>query len=106
MNIDLKTSDLADSIKRLVAHAGEADERMIQDLQRLRDEQTAAELKRSYEQAIEALRKSQSQKAGPVRKKIAEALVQFAVEYQLPIALADKAPRRRRQRKAKPQPSA
>lgn len=102
-DVILQTRELADSIQKLLTQAGEADEKTIADVQRLRDEQAAPETRKMYDQAIEALKKSQQQKATPLLRKIAEALVEFAAEHRIPLAIADKPVRRRRRQVKKKQ---
>lgn len=92
----LDTESLKASIERILAEVGESDRKLIDEVAQLRDVHAATtEAKRSYEDAIKALQKSAKQKAVPVRRKIAEALVAFASQLELPLGVTDRPARRR-----------
>lgn len=97
--IQLDTAALTASIERALADVGETDRRLIDDIRQLREtEGLSAENRRMYDEAIQALEKSRKQKAIPVRRRIAEALVKLASEMELPLGVTDR-PARRRSRK-------
>ncbi len=94
--VQLDTDALKASIERALADVGGTDRRLIDDIRQLREtDGLTPENRRMYDEAIKALEKSRKQKAIPVRRRIAEAIVRLAAELELPLAVTDRPARRR-----------